>query len=167
MNLGLFLGLAMILSTTLAYAVDLGLFTNWMFSVAVFAIVIGFGTVSAVRNKKSAGGFLSFKDTFVSYFITILIGLVISTLFTIILFNFIDPDAKAVITEQVIKTTVTMLQNFGTPASEINKAVKDMQSTDSFSALSQLQGVLVQIVLYSIAGLIVSLIVRRERPQSI
>jgi len=166
-KMGLFLGLTMIVLTTIAYAIDLNLFTKWWFGIGTMAVVVIFGCVSSIQNKKAAGGFLSFKDTFISFFITFLIGLLLSTLYSVLLFNLIDPEAKAVITENVIKYTVEMMQNFGAKAADINKIVEEMKNTDNFGFVGQAKGMIWNIVIYSIIGLIVSLIVRRERPQSI
>ena len=166
-NLGLFLGLTMILLTTVAYAVDLNLFTKWWFGTITMASVVVFGCISAVRNKRNAGGFLSFKETFTSFIITAVVGLFISTIYSLVLLNVIDPEAKNVITENVIKYTVDMMQGFGAKPSDINKMVEEMKNTDNFGPAGQLKGFLWNIVIYSIVGLIASLIIRRERPQSI
>lgn len=166
-NLGLLLGLAMILLTTIAYVADLNLFTKWWFGLLMMAIVIVFGCISAARNKKASGGFLGFKDTFVSFFLTAVTGLFVSTLYSLLLFNFIDPEAKNVITENVIKYTVEMMQKFGTKAADINKIVEEMKNTDSFGPAGQLKGFLWNVVIYSIIGLVASLIIKKDRPQSL
>lgn len=163
--LGLFLGLAMVVFTTIAYAVDLNLFTKWWFGIGTMALVVAFGCVSGIRNKKAAGGFLGFKDTFVSFFITAIIGILISTLYSVLLFNVIDPDAKTVITENVIKYTVEMMQSFGTKPSDINKIIDEMKNTDSFGFAGQAKGMVWNILIYSIIGLIASLIIKRDKPQ--
>lgn len=164
---GLFLGLFMVVSTSLVYAIDLSLFTASWYGIVNLLIVVGFGVVSAVSNKKAAGGFLPFKDTFVSFFITVVIGFFIATVFSILLFNFIDPEAKKIISENVIKFTVDMMQKFGAQPADVNKVIKQMEESDSFGVVGQLKGFAVNLVIYSIIGLITALIVRRERPQSI
>ncbi|MEZ0131134.1 DUF4199 domain-containing protein, partial [Flavobacterium sp. LBUM151] len=55
-----------------------------------------------------------FKDAFTTYFIAAVTGILISTLFNILLFNVIDPGAKDTLSEIMIKYTVGMLQKFGT-----------------------------------------------------
>lgn len=165
--LGLFLGLFLIVVTTLMYTIDLNLFTKPWIGIINLIVVTLFGAFAGVKSKKQAGGFLTFKEAFTAFFITVLIGFLISTLYSILLFNVIDPEAKAVITEHLIKYTVDMMQSFGAKAADINKLVDDMQKTDSFGAAGQLKGFAVNLVIYSIIGLITALIVRRERPQSL
>lgn len=167
MNYGIILGLTMIVVTTVMYVVDINLFTSSWIGIVNIAIITGFGVFAAVKSKKNNGGFLSFKETFTCFFITVVLGVFISTLYSILLFNLIDPESKAVITENVIKKTVEMMQKFGGKAADINKMVEEMQKTDSFGMWGQLKGFAFGLILYSIIGLITALIVRRERPQSI
>jgi hypothetical protein len=164
---GLFLGLVMVVSTTLIYAIDLSLFTASWYGIVNLLIVVCFGVISSVNNKKELGGFMTFKEAFTSFFITIAIGISIMTLFSILLFNFIDPEAKRVISENVIKMTSEMMLKFGAKPSDINNVIKEMEKSDSFGVAGQAKGFAFNIVIYSIIGLITALIVRRERPQSI
>ncbi|MBL0014093.1 MAG: DUF4199 domain-containing protein [Flavobacterium sp.] len=131
------------------------------------AIVIAFGAFAAVQSKKNQGGFLTFKETFTSFLVAVLVGLFISTLFSILLFNVIDPEAKQIISDNVIKMTSGMMEKFGAKPADINNVIKEMQKTDSFGVFGQLKGFVFNIVIYSIIGLITALIIRRERPQSI
>ena len=163
---GLFLGLAMVVATTLIYSIDLSLFTASWYGIVNLLIIVGFGVVSSVQNKKVQGGFISFKETFTSFFITIAIGFFIATLFSILLFNIIDPEAKSIISENVVKFTVEMMEKFGAKPGDINNVIKEMEKSDSFGVAGQLKGFAFNLVIYSIIGLITALIVRRERPQS-
>ena len=164
---GLFLGLFVIVTTTLVYALDITLFTASWYGLLSMSIIIVFGAYAAIQAKKNQGGFLTFKETFTSFLVTVLVGLFISTLFSILLFNVIDPEAKQVITDNVIKMTTGLMEKFGTKPADINAIIKEMQKTDSFGVVGQLKGFLFNIVIYSIIGLITALIIRRERPQSI
>lgn len=167
MNLGLFLGLTLIVITTVMYAIDINLFTSSWIGITNMILTAGFGAFAAVKNKKLAGGFISFKEAFTSFFITVIIGIACSTLYMIVLFNFIDPEAKAIITENVVKYTVEMMQKFGAKAADINKMVTEMEKSDSFGLMGQLKGLFFNAIIYSIIGLVTALIVKRDRPQSI
>lgn len=164
---GMFLGLFLIVVTTIMYAIDLSLFTKPWIGVVNLIVVTLFGAFAGIAYKKQQSGFLTFKEAFTAFFITVVVGFLLSTLYTILLFNLIDPAAKSVITENVIKYTVDMMQKFGAKAADINKIIEDMKNTDSFGAVGQLKGFAINLVIYSIIGLITALIVRRERPQSL
>ena len=164
---GLFLGLFTIVTTTLVYTIDISLFTASWYGILSMAIIVGFGAYAAIQSKKNQGGFLTFKETFTSFLVAVLVGLFISTIFSILLFNVIDPEAKQVITDNVIKMTSGMMEKFGAKPADINNVIKEMQKTDSFGVFGQLKGLTFNIVIYSVIGLITALIIRRERPQSI
>jgi hypothetical protein len=164
---GLFLGLFIIVTTTLVYALDISLFTASWYGLLSMTVIIVFGAYAAIQAKKNQGGFLTFKETFTSFLVAVLVGLSISTLFSVLLFNVIDPEAKQIITDNVIKMTTEMMGKFGTKPADINAIIKEMQKTDSFGVVGQLKGFVFNIIIYSVIGLITALIIRRERPQSI
>ena len=164
---GLFLGLFIIVTTTLVYALDISLFTASWYGLLSMTVIVVFGAYAAIKAKKNQGGFLTFKETFTSFLVAVLVGLSISTLFSVLLFNVIDPEAKQIITDNVIKMTTEMMGKFGTKPADINAIIKEMQKTDSFGVVGQLKGFVFNIIIYSVIGLITALIIRRERPQSI
>ncbi|WAC02064.1 DUF4199 domain-containing protein [Lacinutrix neustonica] len=90
-NYGLYLGGILSLATILAYALKLELFTSIPFGILLFAITITFGIVSTYKAKKIQEGFITFKDAFTAYFITIMIGIAISAVISFVIFNFVDP----------------------------------------------------------------------------
>jgi hypothetical protein len=165
MNFGLYLGVILVLLTTVYYAIDLSLFTG---SIGLLNIVIitAFGIIAANKHKNNIGGFITYKESFTSFFITILIGYVMSAVFMILLFNVIDPEAKVFLTEEMIKKTVDMAQQFGAKTADLNKFITEVKKTDSFGTASQLKGSLFGIVGYCIIGLIAALVIKKEKPES-
>lgn len=164
---GVYLGILMILLTVLIYAMNLELMTKWWLNIILFLIIIVFGIVSAVNSRKLLHGFISFKQAFSSYFITVAIGVIISTIFSIILFNFIDPEAAQFIKDKVIESSVQMMENFGAPQSEIDKAAAAMREQEQFSVISQIKSIAWQLLVYAIIGLLVALAVKKRDPNSI
>ena len=167
MTFGLFLGIFLVVITTLIYAIDISLFTSSWIGIVNIIIITGFGVYATTKHKKSIGGFITFKETFSSFFITVAVGFFISTIFMILLFNVIDTDAKTIITENVVKYTVEMMGKFGAKPADINKMVEEMQKSDSFGPVGQLKGFAFNLIIYSIIGLITALIIKRDRPQSL
>ena len=167
MNFGLVLGVILVLMTAIMYAIDISLFTKSWVGILNITIITTFGIIATTKYKKSVGSFITFKEAFSSFFITVVVGFFISTLFTILLFNYIDVEAKKVISENIIKYSIEMMQKFGTKASDINKMVEDMEKTDPFGLAGQLKGFAFNVVIYCIIGLIAALIIKRERPQSL
>ncbi|TYB77260.1 DUF4199 domain-containing protein [Bizionia myxarmorum] len=162
-NYGLYLGGVLSLVTVLAYAVNLDLFTKWWFGVAIMILVIVVGVLSSIKSKALLNGFISFKGAFSSYFITILIGLVISSIISFVIFNVIDQEASVVLQEKIIETQVEMMRGFGTPEESIAGIVEEMQKQENLYSLTNiLQGIVFQLVGFSVVGLIVALVVKKE-----
>ncbi|ULC58874.1 DUF4199 domain-containing protein [Flaviramulus sp. BrNp1-15] len=163
-NWGLYLGITLVVFTILGY-VNLDLFTKWWFGISMLILIIVFGIISAMKSKGLLGGFISFKNAFTSYFITIALGLAISTVVSIIIFNFIDPEAAITLKEKILDSTVEMMKGFGAPEEAIAEAVEKMEAEDNmFSIGKTLQNFIFQLIGYIIVGLIVALVVKKNNP---
>lgn len=159
---GIFSGVISILITTLIYVIDVNLFGSWWIGVVgiLFSIVIACVLLS--KTKKDLKGNFSFKEAFTTYFIMALIGILISTAFSILLFNFIDPSLKETIKEITIKNVVSVMEKFGGKAKDINEAIRKIQETDQFSIAAQLKGIATSLVVSSIFGLILAAIFKTK-----
>jgi uncharacterized membrane protein (DUF106 family) len=144
---------------------NLDLMTKWWFGIGMLILVIVFGIISAMKSKGLLEGFISFKEAFTSYFITIALGIVISTIVTIIIYNFIDPDAAVALKDKIMDSQVEMMRNFGAPEEAIAKAVEELEVQENmFSIGNVLQSLAFQLIGYSIVGLIVALVVKKNNP---
>lgn len=163
-NYGLYLGLVLAAISILVYAVMIDLFTEWWLGILLFLLIIGFGTAAALKSRKALGGFMSFKEAFTSYFITIAIGTLISTVVGIVIFNFVDPEAADYINEKIITMTRETMENWGAPQESINEAMTKMEGQNNFSTAAQLQSYVVRLLILSVLGLIVAVSVKRRDP---
>ncbi|GAA0729575.1 DUF4199 domain-containing protein [Aquimarina litoralis] len=164
LSLGVILGVVLALITVIAYTVYQGMYTNWMAGIGIAILIIVFGIVSAVKSRKLLGGYISFKDAFTSYLITVAIGTLISMVVNILVYVVIDPDAATAINEQIIESTVGFMEKFGTPESEIEKAVAKMEEENQFGLITQLKGWFYGILIYIIIGLLACLAVKKKEP---
>jgi hypothetical protein len=162
---GIITGIVSALITASIYSIDLNLFTAWWVTLISISSYIIISIVLLSKTKKELKGIFSFKDAFTTYFISAVIGILISVVFNIILFNFIDPSAKESIKELSIKYAVEMMQKFNTPSSAINEAVKKLQETDQFSIIELIKGSLFSIVFSSLFGLLLALIFKSKPTQ--
>lgn len=160
-NNGLYLGAILALITVLIYAVNLDLFTEWWLGIILFIIVVAYGVVSAIKSRTILGGFISFKQAFTSYFITIAIGTLISTVVGIAIFTFIDPEAATYLNEQILLVTKQTMERFGMPQEAMQAALDEAAKKDNFSLGMQGQGFVFRLAFYAVIGLIVALIVKK------
>jgi len=162
---GIITGAVGALITTLIYSIDLKLFTAWWVTVLSISFYIVIAIILLSKTKKELGGIFPFKDAFTTYFISAVIGILISVAFNIILFNFIDPSAKDSIKEISIKYAVEMMEKFNTPSSTINEAVKKLQENDQFSIIELLKGSVFSIIFSALFGLLLALIFKSKPSQ--
>lgn len=155
-NFGIISGLIGILVTTVMYIVDLKLFVNMWIGFGMLAIWIIIGCVLLSKIKKEKQGMLSFKEGFTAYFLSALIGILMSTVFNIFLFNFFDTAARDTVTEHLIEMQVEMLEKFNTPQEKINEVIVSIKESSQFSIKGQLFGIAQALVGAIIFGLILA-----------
>ncbi len=165
-NFGIYLGILLTLVTVISYAIDLSLLTNTWIGLFILIAIIVFGIISVAKLKQAQNGFATFKEAFTSYFITILIGLVISTFVSYLLFNFIDTDAAEILKQATIEKTVEMLEGFNSPSEAIEKAVEQIESQNQYSLANIVKGLAGYLVVFSIIGLIVSAAMKKSDPNA-
>lgn len=165
-NYGLYLGGFIAIITVLGYATYLELFTKWWFGILMALIIIVFGIVSVAKSKDSQEGILSFKSAFGAYFLTVLLGLLISTIISFVIFNIIDPEAAETLKQLTIEATVNMMEGFGTPAETISETVDQMEAQNNYSIGNIFKGMAFQLVFFSVIGLIVAAIMKRSDPDA-
>ncbi len=166
-NYGIYLGLILSLSTICCYLIDLALFNNlWILLITVGAVIV-LGTMSILKVKNALGGFISFKQAFSSYFITIAFGLFISTVVYFTIFGIVDTDAAQVLADQQIERQIESMENWGAPQSVIDETLVKLEETDQFSIGNMALGYCVYLVIMSIIGLIVAAVTKRNDPNAV
>lgn len=162
LNFGIYLGVILSSATVIAYATNLELLTQPWLGITLFIAIIVLGITSIIKSKSALGGYISFKDAFTSYFITVLVGILINAVISLIIFNFIDPEAAITLKELVIEKSIDLMRSFNAPEDAIAEALTQMENSPSqFAIGSMIQSLLIQLVIYSVIGLIVSLIMKK------
>jgi len=165
-NFGLYLGLALASINIVAYVIDVKLFGSMWVGIGIFVSIIIFGILSVNASKKMLGGYISFKKAFTSYFITVALGLFISSVIYFLIFNVVDTESAQVLAEMQIENQVKMLEGFGTPQSAIDEAVVKMQENDPFSLGNQLLGYAIFLTIMSLIGLVVAAVTKKNDPNA-
>ena len=125
---GLIYGVLSIIITLVLYMVNPKLMKDWKIS-----LLIGFGVslffmINAAREEKSLNdGILTYGEALKTTFTVLAVGSFLGTIFSYILFNFIDPSLLDLMQETAIKTTESMMKSFGAPQEEIDKAIETME----------------------------------------
>ena len=164
---GLYLGGILSLLTLMGYVISLDLFTKIWFGIGFLIVIIVLGILSIVKSKKSQDGYISFKNAFTAYFITLIVGLLISAALNILIFNFIDPEAAPTLQEKIIDAQTERLQNFNVPNEVIAETVEKMESQGNMYSIGNiLQSIVWQLAGFSLIGLIVAAVMKKSNPDT-
>ena len=161
---GVVTGVISVLITTLIYIIDLSWFTSFWMLIVMLAIYIVIACVMLSKTKKELNGLMTFKQGFTTYFLSAVIGILISVVFNIVLFNFVDPGARETIKELSLESAVSMMEKFGAPQEEINKTILKMQDTDQFETVELLKGSIFSMLFSAVFGLIFAAIFKSKSP---
>ncbi len=163
---GIILGAILSFTTAGIYAIDISSLLNpWLMGV-YFLLVIAIGIIAILSVKKLLNGFISFKDAFSAFFMVIVVGFLISTIVSFLIFNVIDPEAKEVLKQLSIEKTTELLERFNVPEEAFDEAIAKIEETDSFSLVSQIKNYFISLAMYSVIGLIVAAIMKKKNPES-
>ena len=166
LNYGLYLGVVLILISVAVYVIDLNLMANIWLGIGMFVLIIGMGIFATSKAKSENEGYLSFKDAFSAYFITTVVGVAISSVFSFILYTIIDPDAAEEIKSITIEATISMMEGFNAPAETIAKAVEEAEKVDQFSIGNTLKSLAYGAVFQAVIGLIVAAVMKKTNPDA-
>lgn len=159
---GIISGIVSVLITAIIYAVDMSLFASMLTMGVIIAIYLGIGIALLLKTRRELGGVMTFKEGFTAYFISAVIGMLISTVFNFLLFNVIDPGAKETIKEITIEKTTSMMEDFNVPAAEIDKAIENIENTDNYSVGALIKGYVWGLLFSAIFGAILAAIFKKS-----
>src|ERR1700752_1697161 len=91
---GLIFGLIQVILSVLFYVAGIEFFANNMFLISILMLALGIALtiISIIRFRKNSGGYMTFKEGFAVTFFTLAIAGLLTTVFGIILYNFVDTE---------------------------------------------------------------------------
>ena len=164
---GLVFGAISIILNSVAYSLGVDFFISsglLIFKIVLYLIVL---TFLVLNFRKIFGGFISFKETFsVSLAITVA-GSFISTLFIILLLNFIDSNFAILIKEAIIEKMAIQLDQL--PESNpmysfMENQIEQTQEEDIYSVTNQWKALIQEIFSYSLVSVILALFIKKDKP---
>ncbi|MDW3211879.1 MAG: DUF4199 domain-containing protein [Reichenbachiella sp.] len=165
---GLIVGLISIIISMIIYVVDVAIMVSLTFAFLSFALSIFlYSYLGKKYRNEHLEGFISFGDAFKFIFIAGLIGAILNGVFSIALFNFIDPELPEILTEQVIQDTESRLESFGVPSEDMDEALEKVEKdmAGQFSVGGILKGSWAWALGAAIIGLICGAIIKKKRPE--
>jgi hypothetical protein len=163
MNYGLLAGLIICLISLLQYLGGLDMYLSPV-SYISYLVVITMATLAALRVRKANEGFLEFSEALKVTFSVFALALILQTIFTYILFNYIDVSFKEAVTQEIMNKTEQTLKKFGLSDNKIDEAMEAERGKDQFALGRVLLGYGVSCIVAFIFCLLISLIVKKSKP---
>jgi hypothetical protein len=166
-NIGVLYGLinagASIIFTVILYLGGVSLFLSALSYLGI-AIPIVICVLGGLQQRKVQGGYLEFAEALKTTFMILVIGGFIATLFNYILLNYIDVPFRQALMQATAEKAERMMEKFGMPQDQIDKAVEDMLNGNNYTLGKQLLGFAFWCIGLFVVALIVSAIIKRKRP---
>jgi hypothetical protein len=162
-QIGVIAGITGVIYTLLRYVMGIEMFSSFWLSLLHIPITIGFQLWAAFSQRKKNGGYLTYKDSYLSMFTVGVIAILIGVLFNILLFNVINTGLAEEMKEVTMQKTLEWMEKFGTPEEAITEAMTEMDKTftDSFTVAGLLKGILGQTIFIGVLSLLFALIPKR------
>ena len=159
---GLVLGVIYVALDIVKYICGAEFFVNNYVSFASLLLAAIFPIYYLLKYKKSKNGFIDFRSAF-----SICTGILIASgfillVFNILLFNIIDPGFSSELLDVTINTAVVQLESIGMSDEQISTAIEIMEAEANFSPMNMLKGFGFTIVGYTLFGLLVAAITKKN-----
>lgn len=166
---GAILGIISIVLTLLLYVIDYTLMVNWKVGLVLSAVLIGYVIYAGIDYRKELGGFMSFGKAFQHGFIMFAVSGLLSTVFSLVLYNVVDTELPAKLTETTIESTTEMMEGFGMPEDKLEEAMEKARkdAEDRFTVAGTFKGYAIGLIIFAVFALITGAIVKRKEPETL
>jgi Protein of unknown function (DUF4199) len=160
---GLILGVVLIALRCYIYFIDPKLLVNVWLGFATILVFVFFGILSIVQSKRKMDGFITFKDTFSTYFFTILTGHFFSCLSVILITNlFLTVEVQESIKTLLTNFNISILKQNNSSLKDINTAIALSKNYNPSDILEIISGSIKYLLRDCLIGIFVSLIFRNK-----
>ena len=163
LNYGIIAGLVITVITLLQYLGGLDMYLSPI-GYVTYLVIITMAVLAALKVRNKNEGFLEFSQALKVTFTVFAIALLIQTLFTYILLNFIDVSFKEAVSQEVLNKSEEMMKKFGATDSQIDAALESERTKDQFAFTRVLLGYALTCIVAFIFCLLISLIVKKSKP---
>lgn len=161
---GLISGLASVVFSLLLYLNGAKAFVSPIAYLG-FLIPIAIGVLAGLKQKKINGGYLEFKESLKVVFTTFVIGTIIGSLFSYLLFNFIDVPFREALTQISVEKMQEWMVKFGTPQEAIDKASEEALKGNNYSLGSTALSSAFICIFWFLVSLLISAIIKKKAPE--
>ncbi|HVU53780.1 MAG TPA: DUF4199 domain-containing protein [Puia sp.] len=160
---GLITGLVLILLTTILYLGGVNVFISYSF--VAYILVIVAAVLAAIMEKKAGSGFLEFREALKAAFLVFVIALLLQSLFTWVLVNFIDTGFRTVLEQATLEKVEKFMQSMKLNQEAIDKALDEQRGKNQYALPKLLLGLCFTYIVCFLISLLIAAIVKRKKPE--
>ena len=164
---GLILGSISIILLVGSYSIGVHFFLNDTWSIIKaflpYLILIYF----VIEYKKIVGGYISFKDTFTVTLGISVAGAFLTTFFSILLFNFIDPDFAVQLKDFTVEKLAIQLDQLSESSSMytiLENLIEQTQKEEIYSISNQASSLFYSLFFHIIFSAIIAAFIKKDKP---
>ncbi len=133
----------------------------------MFLITIVLLVLAPNSLKKNQGSYITFRDAFSVIVLSLLILSLISTASSLLVFQVLDRNLGDVLKETAIENSVKAFEMFNMSEEQIEKSIEAIEKQDLFSFMSHIRNFITWFLIYSVLGLIIAAIIKKNKPEFI
>ncbi len=160
---GFLLGMIYIVIDIYKYFGGAEFFLSYYLAFASIGLSIIFPIYYSIQYRKSKENFIDFRSAFTCCTGILIAGGFIHLVFQILLFNIIDTEFATDLLDATINMSVEQLESFGMSESDIEQTIMSIENSSSYNPINMLKGFGFIIVCYTIFGLIVASIIKKDK----
>ena len=164
---GLILGSISITLLVASYAIGVDFFLNDTWSVIQGILPYIVLIFLVIEYKKLVGGYISFKETFTVTLGITVAGAFLSTFFSILLFNFIDPDFAVQLKDFTVEKLAIQLDQLpesNAMYSVMETLIEQTQEEDIYSISNQASALFYSLFFHIIFSAIIAAFIKKNKP---
>ncbi len=161
---GLLSGLVLSVINALIYFINYELLANFLLGISLLVLIIALIVIGAVRIRKEFGPF-DLKQAFITTFLICIGLIVVTTLYEIVLFTFIDPTFGETMAEIITTTTEEWMSKCNTPQEIMEEELPNVyaDAIERYSMAGALKGLWTGALISAVFSIIVALIIRSKK----
>lgn len=167
LQFGGFSALIAVLVFVIIYVMGAEYFMSPLVWISSYLFPLIFSVWACIIVKRKQEGFLEFREALkINFGVFVLTGLA-SSLFTYIMFNFVDTAFAESFKQITIEKTLEFMNKFKVPETEIDKAIDELVNKELFSAGNLFKSFAYTCIFYFIEALIVAAIIKKKKPEDV
>lgn len=128
---GAIMGMTILIIQLMVYLLSKSSLVSFTYGIVNFVLQVIILVVAVYMYRKNiTNGLISFKEGFTIVMLIFAGSALINSVFQFLLYNVIDPELSTYIYERTLEMTTNMMEKFGAPEEEIEKAIEKINPED-------------------------------------